>query len=234
MLEDLSKPVIITGSQIPWSQMRTDAKDNFITSLILAGNHDIPEVGLYFHNKLYRGNRARKVDASGFHAFQSPNFPAIVDVGSKINVRQELLLKYPAKTLKVQQIVSPKVIILALFPGFPSEMLASILNTSIKGIVLMTYGVGNAPANDKTLLNLLRKATGEGVVIVNCTQCYKGSVDMTGYATGRGLQEVGLISGFDMTPEATLTKLSYLLSCDYNVEEIKQQMQINLRGELTS
>jgi len=233
MLEDLSKPVIVTGSQIPWSQMRTDAKENLITSLILAANYDIPEVGLYFHNRLYRGNRARKVDASGFHAFQSPNFPAIVDVGSNIKVRQKLLLKDPEKTLKIQKIAPPKVIILALFPGFPSEMLASILSTSIKGIVLMTYGMGNAPSNDKTLLKLLQQASDNGVVIVNCTQCYKGSVDMSGYATGHALQVAGVISGFDMTPEATLTKLSYLLSCDYSVDEIKQKMQTNLRGELT-
>ncbi len=233
MLEDLSKPVIVTGSQIPWSQMRTDAKDNLISSLILAANYDIPEVGLYFHNKLYRGNRARKVDANGFHAFQSPNFPAIVDVGAKISVREELLLKDESKKLRVQKIAPPKVIILALFPGFPAEMLASILTTSIKGIVLMTYGMGNAPTNDKLLMSLLKQASDSGVVIVNCTQCFKGSVDMSGYATGRGLQDMGVISGFDMTPEATLTKLSYLLSCDYSVDEIKQKMQTSLRGELT-
>jgi L-asparaginase len=233
MLEDLSKPVIVTGSQIPWSQMRTDAKENLITSLILAANYDIPEVCLYFHNKLYRGNRARKVDANGFHAFQSPNFPALADVGSKINLREELIFKENTSRLKIQKISPPKVIILSLFPGFPSEMLESILSTSIKGIVLMTYGMGNAPSNDKKLMSLLNQASENGVVIVNCTQCYKGSVDMSGYATGHALQAAGVISGFDMTPEATLTKLSYLLSCNYSVEEVKQKMQTNLRGELT-
>jgi L-asparaginase len=232
MLEDLSKPVIVTGSQIPWSQMRTDAKENVITSLILAADYDIPEVGLYFHNRLYRGNRSRKTDASGFHAFDSPNFPSLVKVGTQIKVNHKLLLTDPEKHLKIQKIVPPKVIILSLFPGFPCEMLASILNTSVKGIVLMTYGMGNAP-NDKVLLDLLKQADRQGIVIVNCTQCYRGNVDMRGYATGHALIDSGVIGGFDMTPEATLTKLSYLLSCDYTVAEIKQKMQINLRGELT-
>lgn len=232
MLEDLSKPVIVTGSQIPWSQMRTDAKENLMTSLLLAANYDIPEVGLYFHNRLYRGNRARKVDASGFHAFQSPNFPALVNVGTKIQVNQELLLKDPAKTLRIQKIEPPKVVILSLFPGFPVEMLSAVLSANIKGLVLMTYGMGNAP-KDPDLLASLKAASDQGIVIVNCTQCYKGSVDMSGYATGKGLLDAGVISGFDMTPEATLTKLSYLLSCNYPVDEIKQKMQTNLRGELT-
>ncbi|TQV77450.1 asparaginase [Aliikangiella marina] len=233
MLEDLSKPVIVTGSQIPWSQMRTDARDNFITSLLLAGNYDIPEVGLYFHNRLYRGNRARKLDASGFHAFESPNFPAIAEVGTKIKLKQHLLLREPAETLKIRKIATPQVIILSLFPGFPAELLDYVLSSSVKGLVLMTYGMGNAPCNDKAMLKSLEKASNRGVVIVNCTQCSKGSVDMSGYETGQALLDVGVISGFDMTPEATLTKLSYLLSSELTVDEIKQQMHTNLRGELT-
>jgi L-asparaginase len=233
MLEDLSKPVIVTGSQIPWSQMRTDARDNLITSLMLAGNYDIPEVGLYFHNRLYRGNRSRKLDASGFHAFESPNFPALAEVGTQILIKDHLLLKEPAKTLNIQRIEPPKVVILSLFPGFDASMLESVLSSGIQGLVLMTYGMGNAPSDDKEFLRVLTKYSEQGVVIINCTQCYKGSVDMCGYETGHGLLDAGVVSGFDMTPEATLTKLSYLLSCNISIEQVKEKMQLNLRGELT-
>ncbi|WP_196138130.1 asparaginase [Aliikangiella sp. G2MR2-5] len=233
MLEDLSKPVIVTGSQIPWSQMRTDARDNLITSLMLAGNYDIPEVGLYFHNRLYRGNRSRKLDASGFHAFQSPNFPALAEVGTRIQIKEHLLLKEPAKPLKIQRIAPPKVVILSLFPGFDADMLEKVLDTDIQGLVLMTYGMGNAPSDDKNFLSVLRKASDNGVVVINCTQCYKGTVDMCGYETGHALLDAGVVCGYDMTPEATLTKLSYLLSSELTLEEVKQKMQLNLRGELT-
>jgi len=234
MLEDLSKPVIVTGSQIPWSQMRTDARDNLITSLLLASQYDIPEVSLYFHNRLYRGNRARKVDAIGFHAFQSPNFPALVKVGSQIKVNQEILLKDPSKPLKINKIMHPKVVVLSLFPGFSADMLEAVLNSGIQGVVLMTYGMGNAPCNDLKFLHLLSAANHAGIIIVNCTQCLVGSVDMSSYETGQELLRCGVISGFDMTPEATLTKLSYLLSSECSVDEIKQKMQISLRGELSN
>lgn len=233
MLEDLSKPVIVTGSQIPWSQMRTDARENLITSLLLASTYDIPEVTLYFHNRLYRGNRARKLDASGFHAFKSPNFPALVEVGSQISVNQELILKEPSKPLSINRIAAPKVMVLSLYPGFSTDVLEAVLHSGIQGLVLMTYGMGNAPCNDQKFLHLLAAANHAGIIIVNCTQCIKGTVDMSSYETGHELLNAGVISGFDMTPEATLTKLSYLLSTECSTEEIKQKMQISLRGELT-
>jgi len=233
MLEDLSKPVIVTGSQIPWSQMRTDARDNLITSILLASQYDIPEVSLYFHNRLYRGNRTRKTDASGFHAFQSPNFPALVKVGSQISVNQEILLKDPSKPLKINKISRPNVVVLSLFPGFTAKMLEAVFNSGTQGLVLMTYGMGNAPCNDDQLLTLISDANDKGVIVVNCTQCLKGGVDMTRYETGQRLMDTGVISGFDMTPEATLAKLNYLLSSDCTSEQIKQKMQTDLRGELS-
>ncbi|MGB0496554.1 MAG: asparaginase domain-containing protein, partial [Kangiellaceae bacterium] len=156
MLEDLSKPVIVTGSQIPWSQMRTDARENLITSILLASSYDIPEVGLYFHNRLYRGNRSRKVDASGFHAFQSPNFPALIKVGSQIEVNKEILLQEPSNPLKINKITPPKVVVLTLFPGFAASMLESVISSGIQGLVLMTYGMGNAPSSQPEFLELLK------------------------------------------------------------------------------
>jgi L-asparaginase len=233
MLEDLSKPVIVTGSQIPWSQLRTDAKDNLLTSLILAGFDNLPEVGIYFHNRLYRGNRCRKIDASGFHAFDSPNFPPLAEVGTDIKMRKELLLQNPAKPLKVRRIEPPKVAIVTLFPGFSAEILARFIDSGVEGLVLMSYGMGNVPSDNKALLNTLRQASDDGVIIVNCSQCYRGRVNMSGYETGQALADCGAISGADMTPEATLTKLSYLLSTDLEKLEIKRQMQRNLRGELS-
>jgi L-asparaginase len=233
MLEDLSKPVIVTGSQIPWSQMRTDAKENLITSILLASRYDIPEGGLYFHNRLYRGNRTRKVDASGFHAFQSPNFPPLVKVGSYIDVNQGIILKEPSHSLKINKIIPPKVVMLTLFPGFSSKMLEAVIDSGIQGLVLMTYGMGNAPSHQSDFLKQLARANEAGIIIVNCTQCLKGRVDMSNYQTGQELLHVGLISAFDMTPETTLTKLSYLLSSDCSIQEVKKRMQMSLRGELT-
>lgn len=234
MLEDLSKPVIVTGSQIPWSQIRSDAQDNLLTSVLLAGGYELPEVGLYFHNRLYRGNRARKVDATGFHAFDSPNFPALAYAGTQIVINHSLLLPRSVLPLKVQKLEPPKVAVITLFPGFSSSLLAHVLGAGVEGIVLMTYGMGNVPSQDRTLLKLLAKASDQGVVVMNCSQCYRGHVDMVGYETGKVLMEAGAVSAKDMTPEATLTKLSFLLSTHLSSEEVRLKMQSNLRGELTT
>jgi L-asparaginase len=233
MLEDLAKPVIVTGSQIPMSQLRTDARDNLVSSVMLAGNYFIPEVCLYFDDRLYRGNRSQKVDAVGFHAFESPNFEPLAKVGIDIQLAHHLLLKGPNNPLRVQPIEPPLIGTVSLFPGINASIIENFLKPPLQGLILQTYGSGNAPSKNKELMRVLREANDRGVVIVNCTQCYRGRVDMKSYQCGQILMDNGVISGYDMTREAALTKLYYLFSTGLPTDEIKQRMQMNLRGELT-
>ena len=232
MLEGLDKPVILTGSQIPLAEARSDARENLITSLLLAAHSKVPEVCLYLNGHLLRGNRATKVSSSGFEAFASPNFSPLGSVGVEIEVNRRLL-RPPGDALTVQTLGTAQVVALRLFPGITAEILDNVLQKPVQGLVLETYGAGNAPSNDAALLEVLRAATARGVVIVNCTQCLHGSVDMSDYATGSALREAGVVGGFDMTPEAALTKLVYLLSKGLTVEETRRQVQRDLRGELT-
>ena len=232
MLEGLGKPVILTGSQIPLAEARSDARENLITSLLLAVHARVPEVCLYLNGSLLRGNRATKVSSSGFGAFTSPNFPPLGSVGVEIEVNRRLL-RSPGNTLKVQPLGSVQVAALRLFPGITAEILQNVLLEPVQGLVLETYGAGNAPSNDAALLEVLHSASARGVVIVNCTQCLHGSVNMSGYATGSALLEAGVVGGFDLTPEAALTKLVYLLSKGLTPEEVRRQVQQDLRGELT-
>lgn len=232
MLENLSKTVILTGSQIPLTTARTDALDNLLGALTIAGQFEIPEVCLYFCHKLLRGNRAQKQDASGFDAFLSGNFPPLVEVGIDIKANWDAILRPTGEPLRVQTAMNPNVAALRLFPGITAETLANFLRPPLEGVVLETYGSGNAPDRRRDLLDALSEATRRGVVIVNCTQCHKGMVSTT-YAAGTALAEAGVIGGADLTPEAALTKLSYLLARELSPEAIRALMQQNLRGELT-
>jgi len=234
MFNGLQKPVIITGSQIPFCEIRNDAGENLITALMIAANYPIPEVSLYFGNRLLRGCRSVKVNADGFDAFDSPNFPPLGIAGIDIEVNWDLIQDVSddsTKHLIVKKSIETRVGTLRLFPGISADIVSNILRPPLKGLVLETYGAGNAP-RDSDFIDALKSAVKRGVVIVNCTQCLKGTVSSV-YATGSALAKAGVISGFDMTTEAALAKLFYLFSAGYESEQVKEEMQKNLRGELT-
>lgn len=234
MLEHLGKPVIITGSQIPLSEVRNDAIENIITSLWLCAHQPIHEVCIYFNQYLLRGNRAQKVNAQSFKAFDSPNCPHLASIGIHVEVHYDLILKPPKKAFHLQKMKPHFIANFRLFPGFALDVLAYILNQPVRGLILETYGSGNAQNNDPLFLSLLKEACDKGVIIVNCTQCQKGSVEMSQYATGYALKQIGLVSGHDMTPEAAHCKLLYLLSKNLDGAQIKALMATSLCGELQS
>ena len=235
MLHGLGKPVLITGSQIPLCEVRNDARENLITSLLIAAKYHIPEVCLYFGGKLLRGCRAVKVSASGFAAFASPNVPPLGTVGIDIEIAWDLVRKPKRRqTLRVDDFGTAVVSALRLFPGISPELVRNVLRPPLQGLVLEAYGVGKGPENDRDFIAALAEATARGVVIVDCTQCLEGSVDLGEYATGSALARAGVISGYDMTAEAALAKMYYLFSRGWAPAKVKREMQRDLRGELTA
>lgn len=238
MLENLSKPVIFTGSQLPIGDLRTDAKENLITAIQIASLREndkpvISEVCLYFEYKLYRGNRTTKINAEHFKAFTSPNYPDLVESGVHLKLNSELFL--PLKSdlqLKVHKNLDNNVAIIKMFPGINEAVLSAIFDVpSLKGIILETYGAGNAPTED-WFINLLKKAINKGLHIINVTQCSAGSVSMGQYETSTSLKEIGIISGKDITTEAAITKLMYLLGQKIAPNEFKEIFETSLRGEM--
>ncbi|MBA2651914.1 MAG: asparaginase [Tatlockia sp.] len=233
MLENLAKPVIVTGSQIPLSEVRNDAEDNVITSLWLSAHQPINEVCIYFNKQLFRGNRAQKISAQLFNAFASPNFPRLAEIGIDIKVHKELLLTPRKEPFRLQTISPQFIANFRIFPGFASKVLDYILQQPLRGLILETYGSGNAQNNDPHFLKILEDACKRGVVIVNCSQCQQARVEMNQYATGHTLKLAGLISGKDMTPEAAHCKLLYLFSKNLDNQQVKNLMEQNLCGELS-
>ncbi|GIL15339.1 MAG: L-asparaginase 1 [Chloroflexota bacterium] len=235
LLQGLNKPVILTGSQIPLVELRSDARENIITALLLAANYPLPEVCLYFGNKLLRGCRTVKVSAAGFDAFDSPNYPPLGNIGIDVHVDWGLTRPAPLTPSSPPPTeLNATVGALRLFPGISARLLENVLQTPLQGLVLEAYGTGNAPDRDTAFLETLQRATARGIVIVDCTQCLRGTVKLDAYATGAALLRAGVISGADMTPIAALTKLHYLLgSGGYTTAQVSALMQENLCGELT-
>jgi len=239
MLENLAKPVIFTGSQLPIGDLRTDAKENMITSIQMAslqkdGEPVIREVGLYFEYKLYRGNRTTKINAEHFQAFESLNYPNLAESGVHLNVNDEYLWRTEEESgLIVRTKMNKSVGILKLFPGISKPYIASILNSkALKGLVLETYGSGNATTED-WFIDLMKGAIDNGLHVVNVTQCSGGSVIMGQYETSSQLKSIGVISGKDITTEAAITKLMYLLGEGVNATDFKEIYETPLRGEMS-
>lgn len=233
MFEAMAKPVIFTGSQVPLCEPRNDAQDNLIASLIIAADYPIPEICLYFDNLLFRGCRAVKSNCNAFAAFASPNFPPLATTGININVNWSLIRK-PARApaeLVVHEQMDPSVGVLRLFPGITGEAIHNFLRPPLKGVVIQAFGEGNGPTDNQEVMAALEEANDRGLVIVASTQCWMGTVDLNAYETG--LARVGAVSGYDMTPEAALTKLFYLFGKGHSPAEVKELVAQDLRGELT-
>lgn len=239
MLENLAKPVVLTGSQLPIGKIRTDARENIITAIEIAaarnarGEAIVPEVCVYFDFRLFRGNRSRKYNAERFEAFYSMNYAHLAEAGVAIRFRSEFILPHPAGPFRVHKKLDPAIAVLKLYPGIPEATVKAVMNTpGARGVVLESFGNGNA-STAPWFIGELARAIDRGVVVLNITQCDGGSVELGRYQTSKYLQEIGVTSGFDMTFEAAVTKMMFLFAEHTDPETVARLLQEPLRGELT-
>ncbi|MEG2366289.1 MAG: type I asparaginase [Alistipes sp.] len=240
MLENLSKPVVFTGSQIPIGVLRTDGRENLITAIEIAGTQlagrpEVPEVSLYFQNRLFRANRSTKGSAEALNAFRSYNYPPLAEVGVNITYNVSAILKCEDTTpeLRIATHLSDGILVIKIFPGLDERTLRAMLAVEgLKGVVLETFGAGNAPTTD-WFIRALEEAIARGIILLNVTQCAGGRVAMELYETGLRLQKAGVLSGCDMTTEAAVAKLMYVLGLERSADETRELLRKPLKGEFT-
>lgn len=239
MLDNLSKPVIFTGSQLPVGRLRTDGKENLISAVEIAAAKDsrgialVPEVCICFNSQLFRGNRSTKVNSTGFDAFASPNYPALANAGINIDYNSNFIQRASNKAFCIHTQLDTRVSVLKIHPGITERAVSDILlGSGTRAVILETYGSGNAITKD-WFLQIIKDAVKMGKILLNVTQCLRGAVDMDIYATGRSLSDAGVISGYDMTTESALSKLFYLMGRYDDTTQVKSYLGRNLKGELT-
>ncbi len=238
MLENLAKPVILTGSQLPIGEIRTDAKENLITALEIAamkknGKAVVPEVCIYFDYQLYRGNRAIKYNAENFDAFRTPNYPRLAEAGVHLTFYNNYIQKVPLAPLKVYADFNANIGVVKIYPGITPQALKAVTTSAVDAIILETFGSGNT-TTATWFIEALQEAIAGGKIIVDISQCQVGSVELGKYETSRKLQQMGVVSGYDMTFEAAITKLMFLMGQDLPSAAITQLMSQSLRGELST
>ncbi|WP_419700840.1 asparaginase [Mucilaginibacter sp. NFX135] len=238
MLENLGKPIIFTGSQLPISAIRTDAKENLMTAIEIAKSKKgdrarVPEVCIYFDYKLFRGNRAFKYNSSKFEAFRSPNYPILAESGVHLRFSANDI-RHPQEgtELIIHNNLVSDVAVLKLYPGIGTKVVETILNSDVRGIVMETFGAGNT-TTDQWFIDLLKNAIDSGKVIVDISQCKVGTVELGRYETSRALKDIGVANGYDMTFESAVTKMMYLLGMFDDPAMVKYYMEFDLRGEIT-